>query len=96
MNNYLGIDGFRFGWVAAWIGERGDHGFDYSPGLTRLLALPHVRAMIDMPIGLNPAGYRLCDLRARELIWPRRVSRCAPRSLDVHRHGRGQPLLLGA
>lgn len=70
MNNYLGIDGFRFGWVAAWIGERGDHGFDYSPGLTRLLALPHVRAMIDMPIGLNPAGYRLCDLRARELIGP--------------------------
>ncbi|MDA9477235.1 hypothetical protein XI03_22665 [Bradyrhizobium sp. CCBAU 65884] len=70
MNNYLGIDGFRFGWVAAWIGERGDHGFDYSPGLTRLLALPHVRAMIDMPIGLNSAGYRLCDLRARELIGP--------------------------
>ncbi|PPQ15091.1 DUF429 domain-containing protein, partial [Bradyrhizobium sp. AC87j1] len=70
MNSYLGLDGFRFGWVAAWIDDRGDHGFDYSPGLTRLLALPHARAMIDMPIGLNPAGYRLCDLRARELIGP--------------------------
>src|SRR5438874_5268886 len=68
--NYLGLDGFRFGWVAAWIDERGDHGFDYSPGLTRLLAMPHVRAMIDMPIGLNMSGYRICDLRARELIGP--------------------------
>ncbi|MBR0990536.1 DUF429 domain-containing protein [Bradyrhizobium japonicum] len=70
MPNYLGLDGFRLGWVAAWINERGDHGFDYSPGLTRLLAMPHARAMIDMPIGLKPAGYRLCDLRARELIGP--------------------------
>lgn len=68
--NYLGLDGFRFGWVAAWIDEHGDHGFDYSPGLTRLLAMPHARAMIDMPIGLNVSGYRTCDLRARELVGP--------------------------
>lgn len=70
MRTYLGLDGFRFGWVAAWIDERGDHGFDYSPDLTRLLAMPHARAMIDMPVGLNPSGYRVCDLRARELIGP--------------------------
>lgn len=70
MPNYLGLDGFRFGWVAAWIDERGDHGFDYSPGLTRLLAMPHARAMIDMPIGLKPSGYRLCDRQARKLIGP--------------------------
>ncbi|MET4272183.1 MULTISPECIES: DUF429 domain-containing protein [unclassified Bradyrhizobium] len=70
MPNYLGLDGFRFGWVAAWINERGDHGFDYSPGLARLLALPHARAMIDMPVGLKPSGYRICDLRARELVGP--------------------------
>jgi predicted RNase H-like nuclease len=68
--NYLGLDGFRFGWVAAWIDARGDHGFDYSPGPTRLLAMPHARAMIDMPIGLKPSGYRICDLRARELVGP--------------------------
>jgi len=67
---YLGLDGFRFGWVAAWIDERGVHGFDYSPGLTRLLAMPHARAMIDMPIGLKPSGYRTCDVRARELVGP--------------------------
>lgn len=70
MPTYLGLDGFRLGWVAAWIDERGDHGFDYSPGLTRLLALPHARAMVDMPIGLNRSGYRTCDLLARELIGP--------------------------
>lgn len=70
MPNYLGLDGFRFGWVAAWIDDRGDHGFDYSPGLTRLLTLPHARAMIDMPIGLKPSGYRCCDKEARKLIGP--------------------------
>lgn len=70
MPNYLGLDGFRFGWVAAWIDERGQHGFDYSPRLTRLLAMPHARAMIDMPIGLKTSGYRACDLRARELVGP--------------------------
>lgn len=70
MPNYLGLDGFRFGWVAAWIDDRGDHGFDYSPDLTRLLAMPHARAMIDMPIGLKTEGYRTCDLRARELVGP--------------------------
>jgi predicted RNase H-like nuclease len=70
MPTYLGLDGFRFGWVAAWIDARGDHGFDYAPGLTRLLAMPHARAMIDMPIGLKPSGYRICDLRARELVGP--------------------------
>ncbi|MCP3469425.1 DUF429 domain-containing protein [Bradyrhizobium sp. CCGUVB1N3] len=70
MPNYLGLDGFRRGWVAAWIDDRGDHSFDYSSGLTRLLAVPHARAMIDMPIGLKTSGYRVCDLRARELIGP--------------------------
>jgi predicted RNase H-like nuclease len=70
VNSYLGLDGFRFGWVAAWIDDRGEHGFDYSPGLTRLLAMPHARAMIDMPIGLKASGYRECDLRAREIVGP--------------------------
>ncbi|QPF89002.1 DUF429 domain-containing protein [Bradyrhizobium commune] len=70
MPSYLGLDGFRFGWVAAWIDDRGDHGFDYSPGLTRLLVMPHARAMIDMPIGLEASGYRRCDEEARKLVGP--------------------------
>ena len=67
MTDFVGLDGFSGGWVAAWIDDRGNHGFDYSSALNRLLAMPHRRAMIDMPIGLPPAGYRTCDLRAREL-----------------------------
>jgi predicted RNase H-like nuclease len=70
MAHYLGLDGFRGGWVAAWIDDQDNHGFDYSPGLGRLLAMPHKRAIIDMPIGLKMAGYRECDIRARELVGP--------------------------
>jgi predicted RNase H-like nuclease len=66
--HYLGLDGFRGGWVAAWIDDQGKHGFDYSPGLSRLLSMPHRRAMIDMPIGLKMSGHRECDIRARELV----------------------------
>jgi len=68
MPNYLGVDGFRRGWVAAWIDDRGNHGFDYSPGLDRLFSMPCQRAMIDMPIGLKMCGHRMCDLRAREML----------------------------
>jgi predicted RNase H-like nuclease len=65
---YLGLDGFRGGWVAAWIDDRGNHGFDYSSSLNRLLSMPHQRAMIDMPIGLKMSGHRKCDISARELV----------------------------
>jgi predicted RNase H-like nuclease len=68
---YLGLDGFRRGWVAAWIDDQGNHGFDYSPDLSRLLSTPYQRdqrAMIDMPIGLKMSGHRTCDISARELI----------------------------
>jgi predicted RNase H-like nuclease len=65
---YLGLDGFRAGWVAAWIDDGGNHGFDYSPDLNRLLSIPHRRAMIDMPIGLKMSGHRKCDISARKLV----------------------------
>ncbi len=68
MGRYIGLDGFRGGWVAAWIDDAGLHGFDYSPGLERLLALPHQRAMIDIPIGLKRSGLRVCDVRARQWL----------------------------
>jgi len=68
--HYLGIDGFRGGWVAAWIDDRGSHGFDYSSDLSRLLSIPHRRAMIDMPLGLKESGHRRCDISARELVGP--------------------------
>jgi predicted RNase H-like nuclease len=68
MARYLGLDGFRRGWVAAWIDDQGNHGFDYSSDLSRLLLVPHKRAMIDMPIGLKISGHRRCDISARELV----------------------------
>ena len=65
---YLGIDGFRGGWVGAWIDARGGHGFDVTRRIAALLSLPHRRAMIDMPIGLPDRGQRECDLQARALV----------------------------
>jgi predicted RNase H-like nuclease len=68
MTGYFGFDGFRRGWVAAWIDDQGNQGFDYSSDLSRLLSMPHQRAMIDMPIGLKMSGHRRCDISARELV----------------------------
>ncbi len=70
MAQYLGLDGFRGGWVTAWIDDRGNQGFDYSSDLSALVSIPHSRAMIDMPIGLKMSGHRTCDIRARELVGP--------------------------
>jgi predicted RNase H-like nuclease len=67
---YLGFDGFRRGWVAAWIEDNGNQGFDYSPTIYRLLKLPYKRAMIDIPIGLPNQGVRQCDRQAREWLGP--------------------------
>jgi predicted RNase H-like nuclease len=68
MARYIGLDGFRRGWVAAWIDDQGNQGFDYSSDLSRILMVPHKRAMIDMPIGLKMSGHRRCDISARELV----------------------------
>jgi predicted RNase H-like nuclease len=68
--SFLGLDGFRWGWVAAWIGDNGIQRFDYSPTLERLLSYPHTSAMIDMPIGLPDLGHRACDREAQEILGP--------------------------
>lgn len=67
MDTFIGIDGIRGGWVAAYIDEARALRFDYASALDRLLAVPHSRAMIDIPIGLPKRGYRLCDLEARHV-----------------------------
>ena len=68
MARYIGLDGFRGGWVAAWIDDEGQDGFDYAPGLARLLSIQHKKAMIDIPIGLKESGHRKCDVSAREWL----------------------------
>ena len=57
MPRYLGLDGFRGGWVAAWIDDRGDHGFDPrtlqdldgAPGRRRLGVVP-----LEVPVPSSP------------------------------------------
>ncbi len=70
MSRHVGLDGFRGGWVSAWIDDAGQSGFDYSSNLDRLLSIAHRRAMIDMPIGLPDKGFRRCDVKAREWLGP--------------------------
>jgi len=65
---YLGLDGFRWGWVAALIDDEGNQSFDYASTLQRLLSIPHDRAMIDIPIGLPDRGFRSCDIEARDRL----------------------------
>src|SRR2546423_15425647 len=48
MPNYLGVDGFRGGLGAAWVDDRGNHGFVYFPGLDPLFSMPFQRARINM------------------------------------------------
>jgi predicted RNase H-like nuclease len=68
LSRYIGLDGFRWGWVAVWIDDEGFDGFDYAPELDRLLSVPHKRAMIDIPIGLPNVGRRVCDVEAQRLL----------------------------
>src|SRR5260370_23689550 len=83
VRHYLGLDGFRGGWVAAWIDDRGNHGFDYSSDLSGLLSMPHRRAMIDMPIGLKMSRHRECDIRPRELVGASFFPGALPNLLEV-------------
>lgn len=68
---YIGVDGFKRGWIAVWIDTDGKRSFDILSEIKNLeeLALnkPCV-AMIDMPIGLPNSGYRNCDLHARRTL----------------------------
>src|SRR5947209_1739037 len=68
MTMFVGIDGFRWGWVAAWIDDSGKHGFHYSADLKRLLRYPHTMAMIDIPIGLPHQNHRACDREAQRIL----------------------------
>jgi predicted RNase H-like nuclease len=57
--------------VAVYIDEGGGRCFDHSCNLDDLLAVPHTRAMIDLPVGLPDRGYRQCDVEARALVGSR-------------------------
>jgi predicted RNase H-like nuclease len=66
---YVGVDGYRKGWVAVRVdGETRELCF-YST-IAELLATTFDLAAIDMPIGLPEADERACDLEARAMLRP--------------------------
>ncbi len=66
---YVGLDGYRQGWVAVRVnGETRELRF-YS-AIAGLLAAKFDFAAVDMPIGLPDRGVRACDLAARQLLKP--------------------------
>ncbi|BAM88682.1 hypothetical protein S58_26760 [Bradyrhizobium oligotrophicum S58] len=68
---FLGLDGFRNGWVVVSIG--GDQrAISFAADIVSALAAPFVRAAIDIPIGMTDDGERACDTLAREKLAPHR------------------------
>ena len=62
---YVGLDGYRKGWVAVRVdGET--HELCFYSTIAELLATKFDVAAIDMPIGLPERGERACDLAARK------------------------------
>jgi predicted RNase H-like nuclease len=66
---YVGLDGYRHGWVAVRI-EGDASSLCFYDDIAALLATSFDRAAIDMPIGLPQRGDRACDLAARALLKP--------------------------
>jgi predicted RNase H-like nuclease len=65
----LGLDGFRNGWVAVLLdGDQQDIAFPCD--IAQALTVGFDRAAIDIPIGMNDDGQRLCDRLARGRLRP--------------------------
>jgi predicted RNase H-like nuclease len=65
---YLGLDGYKKGWVCVTIDERGGSHVDFLRDIQELNQRSYEMAMIDIPIGLPEADKRQCDLCAREIL----------------------------
>ena len=66
---YVGLDGYRKGWVAVRVdGET--HELCFYSTIDGLLATKFDAAAIDMPIGLPDRDERACDLAARAMLKP--------------------------
>lgn len=66
---YVGVDGYRKGWVAVRVDGETREVCVYST-IGELFATKFDFAAIDMPIGLPEAGERACDIAARALLKP--------------------------
>jgi predicted RNase H-like nuclease len=63
-----GVDGTKRGWVAVWLDDDRNAGWELIESAAGLAALDTPMVMIDIPIGLPDSGYRGCDLAARRLL----------------------------
>lgn len=69
---FLGVDGYRKGWICVWINANGRRGFLTCPTFKDVIGLGAECTLVDMPVGLPDSGYRACDLAARGLLGPAR------------------------
>jgi predicted RNase H-like nuclease len=69
---YLGVDGFRYGWVAITLDDKGEGSIEFLCDIQQLEEREYKMGMVDIPIGLPPYGKRRCDLAAKELLGPDR------------------------
>ncbi|GAA4396707.1 DUF429 domain-containing protein [Nibrella viscosa] len=71
----IGLDGCRYGWIAACISDNDNLSFSLLAQLTDLPQLNEAgQILIDMPVGFADQQYRLCDIAARDLLRPFRHS----------------------
>ena len=66
---FLGLDGFRRGWVAVSI-DGPCRNIAFPADVSTALAAPFARAAIDIPIGMTEDGERTCDRLARDKLAP--------------------------
>ena len=64
---FIGLDGYRRGWVAVRIDGR-ERAIDFLERIERILEMPFERAAVDITIGLPRDGNRGCDQAARDLL----------------------------
>ncbi|MGC2780654.1 MAG: DUF429 domain-containing protein, partial [Bradyrhizobium sp.] len=68
---FLGLDGFRRGWVAVAI-DGDERTISFPADVSTALAGAFTRAAIDIPIGMTGDGDRACDQLARDKLAPHR------------------------
>ncbi len=68
MARYLGLDGFRNGWVAVYLNSRQTGEIEFLDHIDDLRTCRYRMAAIDIPIGLPDQGNRPCDMAARQML----------------------------
>ncbi len=94
---YVGVDGFRHGWVSVSIDGQGNGSIEFLCEISQLNHRQYHMAMIDIPIGLPQSGNRDCDMAARKYLGRNRnrVFTGARRPLLKHCHSYDEANRLG-